>query len=41
MLVNFLGTNRDILAWSPSNLPGNPRDVAEHALEIWVDAKLV
>jgi hypothetical protein len=41
MLINFLRANIDIFAWSPSDMPGIPREVAEHALEIRVGSKLV
>jgi hypothetical protein len=34
MLVNFLRANINIFAWCPSDMPGIPREVAEHALEI-------
>ena len=34
MLVDFLCVNVDIFAWSPSDMPGKPREVAEHALDI-------
>ena len=34
MLVDFLCTNADVFAWSPSDMPGIPREVAEHALDI-------
>jgi hypothetical protein len=32
--VDFLHTNADIFAWSPSDMPGIPREVAEHSLDI-------
>jgi hypothetical protein len=35
VLVDFLRTNADIFAWSLSDMPGIPREVTEHALEIW------
>jgi hypothetical protein len=41
VLVDFLPVNHDIFAWSPSDMPGISRDVAEHALEIQADAKPV
>jgi hypothetical protein len=41
VLIDFLHVNHDIFAWSPSDMPGIPRDVIKHALEIWADAKLV
>jgi hypothetical protein len=33
-LTNFLRDNADIFAWSPSNMPGVPRELAEHTLEV-------
>jgi hypothetical protein len=29
VLVDFLRANADVFAWSPSDMPGIPRDVAE------------
>ena len=34
MLVDFLRDNKDIFAWKPSDMPGIPREVAEHTLKI-------
>ena len=34
MLVDFLRANADIFAWSPSDMPSIPREVAKHALDI-------
>ena len=34
MLVDFLRANADIFVWSPSDMPGIPREVAEHSLDI-------
>jgi hypothetical protein len=34
VLVNFLCANADISAWSPSDMSGIPREVAEHSLDI-------
>jgi hypothetical protein len=34
VLGDFLHANVDIFAWSPSDMPGIPREVTEHALEI-------
>jgi hypothetical protein len=34
MLVDFLCTNAEVFAWSPSDMSGIPRDVAEHSLDI-------
>jgi hypothetical protein len=34
VLVDFLRTNANIFAWSPSDMLGIPREVAEHSLDI-------
>jgi hypothetical protein len=34
VLVDFLHANADIFAWSPSDMPDIPREVAEHSLDI-------
>jgi len=34
VLVDFLHANADMFAWSPSDMLGIPREVAEHSLEI-------
>jgi len=31
--------NADVLAWSPSDMPGIPREVAEHSLDIQAESK--
>jgi hypothetical protein len=41
VLVNFHRTNAEIFAWSPSDMPGIPRDVAEHSLDIRAGARPV
>jgi hypothetical protein len=41
VLVDFLRANVDIFAWSPSDMLGIPREVAEHALEIRAGSKPV
>ena len=41
MLVDFLRANADIFAWSPSDKPGIPREVAEHSLDIQPHSKPV
>jgi hypothetical protein len=41
VLVDFLHTNADVFAWSPSDMPGIPRDVAEHSLDIRARARPV
>jgi hypothetical protein len=34
VLVDFLRANAEVFAWSPSDMPDIPRDVAEHSLDI-------
>ena len=41
VLVDFLRSNADIFVWSPSDMPGIPREVAEHSLDILPNSKLV
>ena len=41
MLVNFLRAYADMFAWIPSDIPGFPRDVAEHSLQIRACSKPV
>jgi hypothetical protein len=41
VLVDFLRANAEIFAWSPSDLPGISRDVAEHSLDIRARARPV
>jgi hypothetical protein len=38
VLVDFLCVNTDIFAWSPSDMPGIMREVAEHSLDILPDS---
>jgi hypothetical protein len=33
VLVDFLRTNAYIFTWSPSDMPGIPREVTEHSLD--------
>jgi hypothetical protein len=33
-LVSFLQANRDILAWKPADMPGVPRELIKHALNV-------
>jgi hypothetical protein len=33
VLIDFLRANADIFTWSPSDMPGIPREVAEHSLD--------
>jgi hypothetical protein len=41
VLVDFLRANTEVFAWSPSDMPGIPRDVAEHSLDIRAGARPV
>jgi hypothetical protein len=41
VLVDFLRANAEVFAWSPSDMLGIPRDVAEHSLDIRADARPV
>jgi hypothetical protein len=41
VLVDFLHTNTDIFTWSPSDMPGTPREVAEHSLDILPHSRAV
>jgi hypothetical protein len=41
VLVDFLRANADVFAWSPSDMPDIPRDVAEHSLDIRAGAQPV
>jgi hypothetical protein len=41
VLVDFLHANTVILAWSPSDMPGIPREVAEHSLDILPHSRTV
>src|SRR5438105_11028945 len=41
MLITFLQANQDIFAWKPSNMPGVPREVIEHSLNVKEGAKPV
>jgi hypothetical protein len=41
VLVDFLRANADVFAWSPSDMPDIPRNVAEHSLDIRAGARTV
>jgi hypothetical protein len=41
VLVDSLRASADVFAWSPSDMPGIPRDVAEHSLDIRAGARPV
>jgi hypothetical protein len=41
VLIDFLRANADIFAWSPSDMPGIPREVAEHSLDILPHSRVV
>jgi hypothetical protein len=40
-LVDFLRANADIFAWSPSDMPGIPMEIAEHTLDILPHSRVV
>jgi hypothetical protein len=39
VLVDLLRANADVFTWSPSDMPGIPREVAEHSLDIRAGAR--
>jgi hypothetical protein len=41
VLVDFLRSNTEVFVWSPSDMPGTPRDVVEHLLDIRAGAQPV
>jgi ribonuclease HI len=41
VFIDFLRANAETFAWSPSDMPGIPRDVAEHSLDIRAGARPV
>jgi hypothetical protein len=41
VLIEFLRASADIFAWSPSDMLGIPREVAEHSLDILPNSKSV
>jgi hypothetical protein len=41
VLDDFLRANADIFAWSPSDMPGTPREVIEHSLDILPHSRVV
>jgi hypothetical protein len=41
VLVDFLHADADIFAWSPSDMPGIPREAAEHSLDILPHSRAV
>jgi hypothetical protein len=41
VLVDFLRANAEVFAWSPSDMPDIPRDVAKHSLDIRAGARPV
>jgi hypothetical protein len=41
VLIDFLRANVEVFAWSPSGMPGIPREVAEHSLDIRAGARPV
>ena len=41
VLIDFLHANADVFPWSPSDMPGIAREVAEHSLDIRAGSKPV
>ena len=41
MLTNFLRENKDLFAWKPADMPGVPRELAKHKLDLNPGSKLV
>jgi hypothetical protein len=41
VFIDFLRANADMFAWSPSDVPGIPREVAEHSLDILPHSRAV
>jgi hypothetical protein len=41
VLIDFLRVNADIFAWSPSDMLGIPREVAEHSHDILPHSRAV
>jgi hypothetical protein len=41
VLIDFLCANADIFPWRPSDMPGIPREVAEHSLDILPHSRAV
>jgi hypothetical protein len=41
MLVTFLQANVDVFDWQPSRMPWIPKEVIEHHLKIYPNARLV
>jgi hypothetical protein len=38
-LVQFLQDNQDVFAWQPVNMPGVPRELVEHKLKVYPQAR--
>jgi hypothetical protein len=41
VLVDFLHAHADIFTWSPSDIPGIPRELAEYSLDILPPSRAV
>ena len=41
MLIEVIRENRDVFAWKPSDMPGVPRELADHFLHVNPNARLV
>jgi hypothetical protein len=39
VLIQFLQDNRDVFTWQPADMPGVPRELAEHKLKVYPQAR--
>jgi hypothetical protein len=39
MLIRFLQDNRDVSAWHLTDMPGVPKELTEHKLKVYLQAK--
>jgi hypothetical protein len=39
VLIQFLQDNRDVFAWQPVDMPGVPRELVEHKLKVYPQAR--
>jgi hypothetical protein len=41
VLIQFLQDNRDVFAWQPADMPRVPRELVEHKLKVYPQARLI
>jgi hypothetical protein len=41
MLIRFLQDNRDVFTWQPADMPRVPRELTEHKLKVYPQARLI